>query len=580
MDRPVRRNLELPPLLAGMSVLVVDDQEANVLLLRQLLERAGMQRITTLTDARQALVAFEAEAPDLVLLDLHMPHVDGFTILEELRARLPDTDYVPVLVLTADVTGDAKQRALSLGANDFLTKPFDPSEVLLRVRNLLQTRFLHGQLRAQNRSLADEVTTRTAQLHASESARSQLMGTLERLQSQGSPEETANAICEDLVRMPEIDAAMLSIFTEAGGVVPLAIKAPPDTPASINRPLPASRAAYLVGRARLGPWIEESIARAEDGEYAEQMRAVGFGPGIYAPLRHRDEVVGILAGASLSSDLGADRLARLLPAVIDRAALAAAVLAPLVEDRQRHTELETTLRAVIEQRAFHPVFQPIVDLERGTVVGFEALTRFDDGTRPDHRFAHAEQIGLGLELERACLQAALELSTQLPDGVWLSLNVAPANLLERDLLALVAGSKRPVVLEVTEHVAIPDYSALKHALAKLRPRVGLAIDDAGAGFASFRHIIELAPEYVKLDIGLVRDIHVDTRRQALIAGMRYFAGQTGCKLLAEGIEVAEERATLRRLGVALGQGYLLGRPVPVDQIDRRRTSRPFAEPAA
>jgi EAL domain-containing protein (putative c-di-GMP-specific phosphodiesterase class I)/DNA-binding response OmpR family regulator len=576
----MRRNLELPPLLAGMSVLVVDDQEANVLLLRQLLERAGMERIITLTDARQALATFEAEAPDLVLLDLHMPHVDGFTILEQLRARLPDTDYVPVLVLTADVTGDAKQRALSLGANDFLTKPFDPSEVLLRVRNLLQTRFLHGQLRAQNRSLADEVTTRTAQLHASEAARSELMGALDRLQSQASPEEAANAICEELVRMPEIDAAMLSIFTAAGAVVPLAIKAPPDTPASVNRPLPASRAAYLIERARLGPWIEEAVARPEDGEYAEQMRAAGFGSAIYAPLRHRDEVVGILAAASLRSGLGTDRLARLLPAVIDRAALAAAVLAPLVEDRQRHTALETTLRAVIELRAFHPVFQPIVDLERGTVVGFEALTRFDDGTRPDHRFAYAEEMGLGLELERACLEAALELAPQLPDATWLSLNVAPANLLERELLGLVAASNRPVVLEVTEHLAIADYGALKSALATLRPRVGLAIDDAGAGFASFRHIIELEPEYVKLDIGLVRDIHVDTRRQALIAGMRYFAGQTGCTLLAEGIEVEEERAVLQRLGVTLGQGYLLGRPASIDQIDRRQTRRPFAEPAA
>lgn len=580
MDSATRRNLELPPLLAGMSVMVVDDQEANVLLLHQLLERAGMERIITLTDARQALATFEAEAPDLVLLDLHMPHVDGFSILEELRARLPETDYLPVLVLTADVTGDAKERALSLGANDFLTKPFDPSEVLLRVRNLLQTRFLHGQLRAQNRSLADEVTTRTAQLHASETARSQLMGTLERLRSQASPEEAASAICVDLIGMPDIDAAMLSIFTAAGAVVPLALEAPPGTPASINSPLPASRAAYLIERARLGPWIEESIARPEDAEYGEQMRAVGFGPAIYAPLRHRDDVVGLLAAASLRSDLSTDRFARLLPAIIDRAALAAAVLAPLVEDRQRHTELETTLRAVIEQRDFHPVFQPIVELDRGTVVGYEALTRFDDGTRPDHRFAHAEEIGLGLELECACLEAALELSPQLPDGVWLSLNVAPANLLERDLLRLVAASKRPVVLEVTEHLAIPDYEALKQALAALRPRVGLAIDDAGAGFASFRHIIELEPEYVKLDIGLVRDIHVDTRRQALIAGMRYFAGQTGCKLLAEGIEVEEERATLRRLGVTLGQGYLLGRPASIDQIDRRQTSRPFAEPAA
>ena len=116
------------------------------------------------------------------------------------------------------------------------------------------------------------------------------------------------------------------------------------------------------------------------------------------------------------------------------------------------------------------------------------------------------------------------------------------------------------MLEITEHVAIDDYERLRSAIAVLGPRVRLAVDDAGAGYASLRHILELAPSIVKLDIGLVRGIDSDPARQALIAGVGHFAAKRGIRLVAEGIETTEELATLRSLGVGYGQGYLLGRP--------------------
>jgi EAL domain-containing protein (putative c-di-GMP-specific phosphodiesterase class I) len=109
-------------------------------------------------------------------------------------------------------------------------------------------------------------------------------------------------------------------------------------------------------------------------------------------------------------------------------------------------------------------------------------------------------------------------------------------------------------------VPVEDYAALRDAIAALGPSVRYAIDDAGAGFASFRHILELRPDFVKLDIGLVRNIERDPARQALLAGMRYFAVKTGCTLIAEGIETEAERRQLDQLAIDLGQGYLLGRP--------------------
>ena len=150
--------------------------------------------------------------------------------------------------------------------------------------------------------------------------------------------------------------------------------------------------------------------------------------------------------------------------------------------------------------------------------------------------------------------------TGLPPAAYLSLNASPALILAGGLGPLLAPVTRPVILEVTEHVAIEDYDAIRAALVKLGPDIRLAVDDAGAGFASFRHILELEPDFVKVDIGLVRNVDTEPSRQALIAGLGYFAVKGGIHLIAEGIETREELESLRALGVPFGQGFLLGVP--------------------
>jgi EAL domain-containing protein (putative c-di-GMP-specific phosphodiesterase class I) len=121
----------------------------------------------------------------------------------------------------------------------------------------------------------------------------------------------------------------------------------------------------------------------------------------------------------------------------------------------------------------------------------------------------------------------------------------------------------PLILELTEHARIEDYVALRQALASYGPGTLLAVDDAGAGYASLRHILELRPAFVKLDISIVRGIETDPVRQALVSGLVYFAGHTGSEMIAEGIETEAEANTLRVLGIRLGQGFLFGRPEPV-----------------
>jgi signal transduction histidine kinase len=154
--------------LQEARILIVDDEPANVLLIERLLEQAGYRNVSSTTDSRRALELYRQFAPDLILLDLMMPHLDGLAVLGQLRTEIPTGAYVPVLVLTADATPSAKRHALEAGARDFLTKPFEQVEVLLRIRNLLETRRLHVALEDQNRALEATVRQRTEQLLQSE----------------------------------------------------------------------------------------------------------------------------------------------------------------------------------------------------------------------------------------------------------------------------------------------------------------------------------------------------------------------------------------------------------------------------
>jgi signal transduction histidine kinase len=146
--------------LADSRILVVDDQLANLRVLQTVLDIAGYQNVRCLNDSREVLPAVAEFSPDLIMLDLHMPHVDGLEVMDQLAQLIPQDDYVPVLVLTGDASSGAKEQALSRGAHDFLSKPLNRTEVQLRVKNLLQSRSLHLQLKTQNVSLEQQVRER------------------------------------------------------------------------------------------------------------------------------------------------------------------------------------------------------------------------------------------------------------------------------------------------------------------------------------------------------------------------------------------------------------------------------------
>ncbi len=145
-------------------IFIVDDQQDSIQLLRDILENAGYSRFRWTNDPRVALSLFLECKPDLVILDLKMPHLDGFSVLRQLTARLSPSEYLPVIVLTADPSLESRQKALASGARDFLSKPFDPTEVVLRVRNLLETRWLYLQLEEKSHHFEQLVQERTKEL--------------------------------------------------------------------------------------------------------------------------------------------------------------------------------------------------------------------------------------------------------------------------------------------------------------------------------------------------------------------------------------------------------------------------------
>lgn len=232
-----------------------------------------------------------------------------------------------------------------------------------------------------------------------------------------------------------------------------------------------------------------------------------------------------------------------------------------------YSETHTRIRSVLSERAYSTVYQPIVHLLENRIVGFEALARFSASPRrsPDQWFSEAGSVGLQQDLEIALIEEALKGLAFLPEHTYLSLNVSPATVLSGALAAALASqSLDRLMLEVTEHASISDYAQIADTLEPLRKQgLRLAVDDAGAGYASFRHILRLKPDVIKLDGSLIRNIDSNTDCRALAAALVRFAEETGSKVVAECIETEAELAVLRVLKVNKAQGYLLGRPAPI-----------------
>ncbi|MDY8110174.1 EAL domain-containing protein [Fulvimarina sp. 2208YS6-2-32] len=223
--------------------------------------------------------------------------------------------------------------------------------------------------------------------------------------------------------------------------------------------------------------------------------------------------------------------------------------------------------SVLLEKDYQVVFQPIVNLLTMEMSAVEALTRFGPQPyrSPDKWFQDAFDSGLGIELELAVIRSAVEAFSLLPNDVDMSVNASPQTIVSGRLAEVLDGKQlHRTILELTEHAHVADYALLHSALAPLRKAgVKIAIDDAGAGYSGLQHIVQIAPDIIKLDMSLIRSIDAHQARRALTTAMIYFARETGASVVAEGIETSAELKVLQTLGVNKGQGYLLGKPGPL-----------------
>jgi EAL domain-containing protein (putative c-di-GMP-specific phosphodiesterase class I) len=242
------------------------------------------------------------------------------------------------------------------------------------------------------------------------------------------------------------------------------------------------------------------------------------------------------------------------------------VLANQFGEQRRLRRLFRRIDEVVRTGELTIAFQPVVSAQDLRVVGVEALARFggDPLITPLQWFTDAELVDRALQLDLLAVRTTLRAAVDLPPDVYIAVNVSPATFASTALFGeLRSTAIRPdrLVLEVTEHSSIEDYGPLIEARMRLRAHgIRLAVDDAGAGYASFRHIVALAPDIIKLDRAIVSGVDKDPARSALVAAVVMFAHRSGATLVAEGVETTSELESLARLGVDTLQGHLTGMP--------------------
>ena len=382
-----------------------------------------------------------------------------------------------------------------------------------------------------------------------------------------SASAAAEALLLQFARTWPVVAAAIYLFDEAA-TQRLAVWSPPD--ADPLPPLvPSDAADELRALAAHGPDRTELDRLPGPDEGKALLAGRGAQSLLVLPLVDGDALLGVLlTGSRLAPEpLPAHEEAHLRA----MGALAAGIVRRAVDDEEaaRQRERDRVLQVLATPDLLVPHFQPILELAGRAVAGYEALARFrtEPLRPPDVWFAQAAGVGLGAELQALAVQRSRTVAREarLPAEAFLSVNVSPRYLASPPVQAALAGGALDrLVIEVTEEEAVADYAALREATAPYLARgARIAVDDAGAGYASMLHVTELRPDFVKLDARLIRGLRDDTARQALVSALVGFTTTIGASAIAEGVEEPADLALLARTHQPLlAQGYAIARPGP------------------
>lgn len=316
------------------------------------------------------------------------------------------------------------------------------------------------------------------------------------------------------------------------------------------------------------PQLIHDAQQLPDADELEAIRKLNVRSHVSVPIHVEGEVYGTFCAFSSAHKKSLNRRdVALMQAFAD---VAGGLLKNELAEQRALEEKRGRIRQVLQGEGLSMVWQPITDTVSGAVKGAESLARFSPEPKrpPNLWFQEAAEAGLAVELEMEAIRKGLELSGRLPEGVYVSVNASARAVLTGGI-ERIAGRHdlQRVVLEITEHDVVEDYKELERALVPVRAKgLRLAVDDVGAGYASFRHILKLRPDIIKLDMSLSRDIDADAGRRSLVAALVGFAGETRCRVVAEGVETEAELEMLHQLGVDSIQGYLRHKPMPADEL--------------
>jgi diguanylate cyclase (GGDEF)-like protein len=566
--------------LQRARILIVDDEPVNVRLLERMLLSAGYSAPRCTTDSRDVATLVEEFQPDLIMLDLHMPHLDGYAVLDALRVSHVPGEYRPVLVLTADNTMEAKHRALASGARDFLVKPFDRTETLARTRNLLETRLLHHALQQANKALAERLVHQAHHDPLTGLANRVLFrDRVDRAVLRAARGERVAVLFLDLDHFKAVNDSL----GHAEGDRLLESVA--------RRLLQATRGCDTV--ARLGgdefAILLEGMAREMDAPVViERLKAALRRPVI---LQGREVIIGASIGvAYVEAGEGVDDVLRNADLAMYHAKAAGRGGHEVFEPRMHaaaleRLELEADMRRALEHGQFQILYQPIVDVESGHLTGVEALMRWQHPTRgtlaPLTFIPIAEETGLIVPIGRwalgeACRQGR-EWQRCAPDGrvPTLSVNISGRQLLEPsfvgDVAAVLAESGLTpslLTLEITESVLMQDTEATIVTLHELKALgVCLAIDDFGTGYSSLSYLQRFPVDTLKIDKAFIDDVARGGSNAVLARTIVTLADLLKLSTVAEGVEHPDQLAHLLSLGCSSAQGYLFAQPLGADEID-------------
>lgn len=566
-------SLTAPPIDA--RVLLVDDDPFTLELLGDLLKGAGFRNITDVSQPQQALETIRATLPDVVLLDLVMPGLSGFDILDAINAEA-DLRYIPVIILTASSDPASKLRALELGATDFLAKPVDPSELTLRLRNTLAFKAYRDRLaffdnltdlpnrrafitRVQSAvAQAAEVPTRFAVLHLGLDRFMRINNALGYSVGDALLKAVARRIRDALhacETAPPAEAHELPVLSRFGGDEFTIL-----LPNSATQPACEALARHLLEALAKPFWIDsrELFVTASMG-----IALCSHGnPEAATLLRHADTALRV------AKQRGRNRFE-----------FHSAELNALAAER---LILSNELHRAIERDELRLHYQPQIDIASGKIVSVEALLRWHNpqfGMVMPDRFIHlAEESGMIVHFGAWSLHEACRQTTQWDEAGFrplsVSVNVAAAQLQQQFLEvldhALASSGLTPerLTLELTESMLMAGGEQVFDLIDQIAARgIKLSIDDFGTLYSTFSYIKRLPLDEIKIDRAFVRDMLSCRKSAAIVASMLTLADALALKVVAEGIESLDQCTHLALRQCQFYQGYFFSRPLPPSELD-------------